>query len=106
MIIVDEEHDNSYISDSAPRYKTGDIVRQISQILNNYLATVGPPRVRHYPPSCTIFHTKFHIYFNRLSQYLGNFSNFKRLFESALSEKSAILGEIVGFESVNKINNL
>ena len=34
MIIVDEEHDNSYISDSAPRYKTGDIVRQISQILN------------------------------------------------------------------------
>lgn len=34
LIIVDEEHDNSYVSDSAPRYNWIEIVNKISDILN------------------------------------------------------------------------
>lgn len=34
LIIVDEEHDNSYISDSSPRYNSVDIVNKISEINN------------------------------------------------------------------------
>ena len=33
LIIVDEEHDNSYISDSSPRYKTKEVVMEIWKIL-------------------------------------------------------------------------
>ena len=33
-IIVDEEHDNSYISDQAPRFHSLDIVNKISDLLN------------------------------------------------------------------------
>jgi primosomal protein N' (replication factor Y) (superfamily II helicase) len=32
LIIVDEEHDNSYISSSPPRYSSIDIVNQISDL--------------------------------------------------------------------------
>ncbi len=34
LIIVDEEHDHSYISDSSPRYNTTEIVWKISELLN------------------------------------------------------------------------
>jgi primosomal protein N' (replication factor Y) len=33
-IIVDEEHDNSYVSDQAPRFHSLDIVNKISDLLN------------------------------------------------------------------------
>ena len=33
LIIIDEEHDNSYISDNSPRYKTNEVVRKISELL-------------------------------------------------------------------------
>lgn len=37
LIIIDEEHDNSYISDSAPRYSTIDIAEKITEINWNKL---------------------------------------------------------------------
>ncbi len=37
LIIVDEEHDNSYISDSSPRYNTLDIVNKITDLNKNKL---------------------------------------------------------------------
>lgn len=34
LIIMDEEHDNSYISDNSPRYKSLDIIEKISDLNN------------------------------------------------------------------------
>lgn len=45
-IIVDEEHDQSYVSDSAPRYSSREIVSEISQILDiPVLFASGTPSV-------------------------------------------------------------
>jgi primosomal protein N' (replication factor Y) len=37
LIIIDEEHDNSYISDSAPRYKTIEVAEKITELNWNKL---------------------------------------------------------------------
>ena len=34
QIIIDEEHDNSYLSDKTPRYNTIEIAEQISELLD------------------------------------------------------------------------
>ena len=39
LIIIDEEHDNSYISDNTPRYDAIDVCEKICD-LNNYLKLV------------------------------------------------------------------
>ena len=48
-IIIDEEHDQSYISDSAPRYHTLDIAEKLSQLL--WITLVlgsGTPKVKTF----------------------------------------------------------
>jgi primosomal protein N' (replication factor Y) len=46
LIIVDEEHDNSYVSDQAPRFHSLDIVNKISDILRiPLLLASGTPSV-------------------------------------------------------------
>ena len=48
LIIVDEEHDNSYISDSAPRYDSIEVVSKISDLLNIKLILASwTPAVSH-----------------------------------------------------------
>lgn len=48
IIIVDEEHDNSYISDSAPRYDSIDLVSKISDLLDIKLILASwTPAVKH-----------------------------------------------------------
>jgi primosomal protein N' (replication factor Y) len=45
-IIVDEEHDNSYVSDQSPRFHSLDIVNKISDLLNiPLLLASGTPSV-------------------------------------------------------------
>lgn len=47
LIIVDEEHDNSYISDNSPRYNTIDIVNEITNLNNNKLLLAsGTPSIK------------------------------------------------------------
>lgn len=46
LIIVDEEHDNSYVSDQAPRFHSLDIVNKISDILHiPLLLASGTPSI-------------------------------------------------------------
>lgn len=48
IIIVDEEHDNSYISDTTPRYDAIEVVTQISQLNNTKLVLwSGTPKINH-----------------------------------------------------------
>jgi len=44
LIIIDEEHDNSYVSDSAPRYKTIEVAEKITELnWNKLVLASGTP---------------------------------------------------------------
>lgn len=46
LIIIDEEHDNSYISDSAPRYKTIEVAEKITELnWNKLVLASGTPSI-------------------------------------------------------------
>lgn len=46
LIIVDEEHDNSYVSDSAPRYNTIEIANKLTELNSNKLVLAsGTPSI-------------------------------------------------------------
>ncbi|MDD5769886.1 MAG: DEAD/DEAH box helicase family protein [Candidatus Gracilibacteria bacterium] len=48
LIIVDEEHDNSYISDNSPRYDTIEVVNKITDLNHNKLLLgSGTPKINH-----------------------------------------------------------
>jgi len=48
LIIIDEEHDNSYISDKTPRYHTEEIAEQISDNLNiKLILASGTPSIKN-----------------------------------------------------------
>ncbi|MDD2870994.1 MAG: DEAD/DEAH box helicase family protein [Candidatus Gracilibacteria bacterium] len=47
LIIIDEEHDNSYISDSAPRYNTIEVAEKITELNGNKLILAsGTPSIK------------------------------------------------------------
>lgn len=47
LIIIDEEHDNSYVSDSSPRYNTIEIAEKITELNKNKLILAsGTPSVK------------------------------------------------------------
>lgn len=47
LIIIDEEHDNSYISDSAPRYNTIEVAEKITELnWNKLLLASGTPSTK------------------------------------------------------------
>lgn len=50
LIIVDEEHDNSFISNETPRYDTYKIIEKLSKINNNLKVIYGSwtPKVNHF----------------------------------------------------------
>lgn len=48
LIIVDEEHDNSYISDSAPRYDAVEVATKLAWLLDiKLILASGTPAVKH-----------------------------------------------------------
>ncbi|MDD5213829.1 MAG: DEAD/DEAH box helicase family protein [Candidatus Gracilibacteria bacterium] len=48
LIIVDEEHDNSYISDSAPRYDAVEVATKLAGLLDiKLILASGTPAVKH-----------------------------------------------------------
>lgn len=47
LIIIDEEHDNSYISDSAPRYNTIEVAEKITELnWNKLILASGTPSIK------------------------------------------------------------
>ncbi len=47
LIIIDEEHDNSYISDSSPRYNTIEVAEKITELnWNKLLLASGTPSIK------------------------------------------------------------
>jgi primosomal protein N' (replication factor Y) len=47
LIIIDEEHDNSYISDSAPRYNAIEVAEKISELnWNKLVIASGTPSIK------------------------------------------------------------
>lgn len=49
IIIIDEEHDNSYISDITPRYNSIEVALQISNLNNNKLVLWSwTPKINHF----------------------------------------------------------
>jgi primosomal protein N' (replication factor Y) len=48
LIIVDEEHDNSYISDSAPRYDAVEVATKLAWLLDiKLILASGTPAAKH-----------------------------------------------------------
>lgn len=49
IIIIDEEHDNSYISDNSPRYDTIEVSEKITQLnANKLLLWSATPKINHF----------------------------------------------------------
>lgn len=49
IIIIDEEHDNSYISDNSPRYDSIEVASFFTKInKNKLLLSSGTPKINHY----------------------------------------------------------
>lgn len=47
LIIIDEEHDNSYVSDSAPRYNTIEVAEKITELnWNKLVLASGTPSIK------------------------------------------------------------
>lgn len=48
IIIIDEEHDNSYLSDNTPRYDSIEVINKISDLTNcKILLWSGTPKINH-----------------------------------------------------------